>query len=186
MRQLEWVIYEAIHAYGLPQMAERLRISPQMLVNKINPKHAAHNLTLDQLLVILEATQASQIVAALQERARLQHQAGGNLIAMTPPSINKTSGDATIFEEHTSYEKWTQDDAKTLEDAANEAVHAIGEAVSASWALARRKTCDASMPARNGCPSPACTSDWSEPPCMTETLESSFCAWVDPLNPSAA
>lgn len=133
MNRLEWVVYEAIHAYGLAEMADLLRISPQMLVNKINPKHLTHNLTLHQLLVILETTQASQIVLAIQERGRLQAPCYGNLLATTLPNEN-----TAVFDEHSACESWSQHDARVLEEAANEAVHAIGEAVSASWMLARR------------------------------------------------
>lgn len=139
MDRVQWAVYDAVHQFGVRELASKMRISPQTLINKVNPEQEAHALTFDQLLMVLELTKSRAIVDAMAERAGMnQPTECAPTLTLAVLKASKESSDVlAVFEREAADGVWSQNDAKALEREAGEAITALGCAVASSWALAK-------------------------------------------------
>lgn len=139
MDRVLWAIYDAVHQYGVRELAEKMRITPQTLVNKVNPEQEAHALTFDQLLMVVEFTKSRAILDALAERAGIdQPTECAPTLTLAVLKASKESSDVlAVFERKAGDGVWSLSDAKALEREAGEAIAALGCAVASSYALAK-------------------------------------------------
>ena len=137
MNRLEWAIYDAVHDYGVRALAEKMRISPQVLINKVNPEQEGHALTFDQFVLVMELTKSQAILDALHERAGLGPQDCEPSLTLAVIKAAKESSDVlAVFERESQNGVWSMSDARALEQEAMEATTALSCAVASSWALA--------------------------------------------------
>lgn len=139
MDRVLWAVYEAVHKYGVRELAEKMRLSPQVLINKVNPEQESHSLTFDQLLMVLEHTHSKAVIDALAERAGVNHptECAPTLTLAVLKASKESSDVLAVFEREARDGVWSLGDAQALEREANEAITALGCAMAASWALAK-------------------------------------------------
>lgn len=139
MNRLQWAIYDAVHSYGVRELAELMRVAPQTLINKVNPELDTHQLTFDQFTLVLEATKSEKILSALADRAEMAPREDlrrGLTVAVLEAA--KESGDVlAVFSAQAGDGHWSVRDADQFETEVNQAVEKLGTAVAESWALAR-------------------------------------------------
>jgi len=64
MDQLDQAIYDTVHDAGTAQLAVRLGISRQVLINKVNPNDDRNHLSLHQAQAVMQATGDIRILQA--------------------------------------------------------------------------------------------------------------------------
>lgn len=138
VERLQWAVYEAVHAYGVKDMAAVMRITPQALINKVAPGVEGQELTYLQFQIVVEITKSQAIIDALMEQAGMGSlEPAPSLLAAVLSASKESSDILSVFQEKSADGDWSLNDAKALEQEANEAVTAVGKVVSASWELAR-------------------------------------------------
>lgn len=140
MERVQWAIYEAVHGVDLKALAAQMRVTPQVLINKVNPETMGHALTFDQFMLVLECCPHEPVLRALSAHAESAKGvvASADLLGRVLAAV-KEGGDMTAaFQQGSADGVWSENDAREFEHQANEALQAIADAIANSWELARR------------------------------------------------
>lgn len=144
--ELQRVIYDEVHKFGLSRLARLMGVGERILMNKVNPHQEAHQLTSAQMMQVLMFTKSAAIVAAMIRAAemplRVEQELAGpaspDLVMSVLSSATESSDIVRVFEERARDGIWTHADAVQFERESREAVVAITQAIETSWALSRR------------------------------------------------